>query len=566
MSKNNQRTFESDIDIQKRITLKPIEDIAQLLQLEKKDIELFGEHKCKISAPALNRCLKGKKKGKVVLITATSPNPAGVGKTTSLIGIVDALSKMNKMAMAVLRQPSLGPTLGMKGGATGGGFAQVAPLEDINLHFTGDFHAVTHANNHLASIVDNHVYFGNSLDLDYRDIKFKRAIDLDDRSLREIMTSLGQKNGFPRTDGYVITAASEVMAILTMAGSIPDLKERLSRILVGYTFDKQPLFASNFDAHEAMAVLLKDAIKPNLVQTLEGSPAIIHSGPFGNIATGTSSIMSIKSAMHLSDVVVTEAGFGADLGAEKFLNILCREGRFEPSVIVIMTSIQALKYHGGVSVAQLKSENIDAIGKGMENLRVHIENMKLFGVNVVVGLNRFPSDTENEIRHTLHLIEKKLKSQGILTEPYTKGGEGCMDIARQILLNLEQSEKNSFQWLYALKESPEEKINTIARKIYRAQGVVFSSKASKDLENIYKNGFNHLPVCMAKTQYSLSDNPKIKTHNTAYHIHIDEIRISAGAGYLVPIAGNIMTMPGLPMKPNANRFFMNNEGKISGIE
>ncbi len=552
--------------IQKKVTLSPIEDIAKSLKLEKKDIELYGDYKCKLSAPALIRCLEGRKKGKLVLITATSPNPAGVGKTTSLIGIVDALNQLGKKATAVLRQPSLGPTLGMKGGATGGGYAQVAPLEDINLHFTGDFHAVTHANNHLASMIDNHVYYGNSLDLDYRDIKFKRAIDLDDRSLREIMTSLGYKNGFPRSDGYVITAASEVMAILTMAKNIPDLKERLGRILVGYTFDKQPLFACNFDAQEAMAVLMKDAIKPNLVQTLEKSPAIIHSGPFGNIATGTSSILSIKTALHLSDLVITEAGFGADLGAEKFLNILCREGRFEPSVIVIMTSIQALKYHGGVSVAQLKSENIDAIEKGMDNLKVHIENMKLFGTQVVVGLNRFPTDTENEIKHTLHWIEKKLKTQGILTEPYVKGGKGCIAMAEKILSSMEQSQDKSLQFLYPLKHSPEEKIRTIAQKIYRAQDVVFSNKAKRDLENITANGFNHLPICMAKTQYSLSDDPKMKSQKKPYHIHIDEIRLSSGAGYLVPIAGNIMTMPGLPMKPNANRFFMDDKGQIGGLE
>ncbi len=557
--------MKSDLEIQKEAHLLDINDVALKLNLKSEDIETYGKTKCKISYASLAR-LKRRKQSRLVLVTAISPNPAGVGKTTNLIGIVDALNDLGSSAVACLREPSLGPTLGMKGGAAGGGYAQVAPIDDINLHFTGDFHAVTCANNFLSSVVDNHVYYGNSLDLDYRDIKFKRTIDLDDRSLREMMVSLGYKNGFPRSDGFVITAASEVMAILTMSRDISDLKERLGRILVGYTFGQQPLFASNFDAHEAMAVLLKDAIKPNLVQTLKQNPAIIHAGPFGNIATGTSSILSIHAGLKLSDIVVTEAGFGADLGAEKFMDIVCREGKFEPSAIVIMASIQALKYHGGVSVAQLKAENMEAIVSGMENLRTHIENLQYFGIPVIVGLNRFPSDTDKEISHTLHWIEKKLKTHAYLTEPYSKGGEGCMKIAEEIINTIRSVPQKSLRFLYSLDTNAREKIRTITQQIYRAKEVEFSKKALKDLDQIETIGFGKLPVCIAKTQYSFSDDPKIIGRKKPYTIHIEEIRLSAGAGYLVPIAGNMMTMPGLPMKPNSNKFKIDNNGLISGIE
>lgn len=556
--------MKSDIAIQKETSLQHIEQIASKLDLGKQDIELYGNYKCKIAYSKLKQ-LRKKPDSKLVLVTAISPNPAGVGKTTNLIGIVDALNILGKKAIAALREPSLGPTLGMKGGAAGGGYAQVAPIEDINLHFTGDFHAVSYANNLLVSLVDNHVYYGNSLDLDYRDIKFKRTIDLDDRSLREIMSSMGFKNGFPRPDGFVITAASEVMAILTMSRDIKDMKERLSRILVGYTFDNQALFACNFDAQEAMAVLLKDAIKPNLVQTLEHNPALIHSGPFGNIATGTSSILSINACLGLADIVVTEAGFGADLGAEKFFDIVCREGGFEPSVVVIMASIQALKYYGGVSIPQLKAENIEAIKLGTDNLKTHIENLHLFNIPVVVGLNRFPSDTDKEISHTLSWIEKKLKCKCFLTEPYTKGGSGCLDIAQEIINTNKQTEQK-INYLYPLKLNPQEKIKSIAQKIYRAREVEFSKKALKDLERIEAIGFGRLPICMAKTQYSFSDDPKLINRKKPYDIHIDEIRLSAGAGYIVPIAGSMMTMPGLPMKPNSNKFFIDLEGNVSGLE
>jgi formate--tetrahydrofolate ligase len=556
--------MKSDIAIQKETPLLAIEEIASKLNLGKQDIELYGNYKCKIAYSKVKQ-LRKKPDSKLVLVTAISPNPAGVGKTTNLIGIVDALNLLGKKAIAALREPSLGPTLGMKGGAAGGGYAQVAPIEDINLHFTGDFHAVSYANNLLLSLVDNHVYYGNSLNLDYRDIKFKRTIDLDDRSLREIMSSMGFKNGFPRTDGFVITAASELMAILTMSRDIKDLKERLGRILVGYTFDNQPLFACNFDAHEAMAVLLKDAIKPNLVQTLEHNPAIIHSGPFGNIATGTSSIISIQTCLGLADIVVTEAGFGADLGAEKFFDIVCREGGFEPSLVVIMASIQALKYYGGVSIPQLKAENIEAIKMGTDNLKTHIENLQLFHIPVVVGLNRFPTDTEKEINHTLSWIEQKLKCKCYLTEPYTKGGKGCLDIAEEIINNQAHTEQK-LRYLYPLKLNPKEKIKTIAKQIYRAREVEFSKKALKDLDRIESIGFSRLPICIAKTQYSFSDDPKIINRKKPYDIHIDEIRLSAGAGYIVPIAGNMMTMPGLPMKPNSSKFFIDLEGNISGLE
>lgn len=557
--------MKSSIELQKEAKLLPIEDVAEKLSLKKDEIENYGKYKAKISYSVVKEARKPKKDAKLILISAISPTPAGVGKTTNAIGITDALNKIGKNAVAVLREPSLGPTFGMKGGATGGGYAQVAPMEDINLHFTGDFHAITYANNLLSSLVDNHINFGNSLGIDYRDIKLKRTIDLDDRTLREIIIGLGEKNGFPRGDSFVITAASEVMAILAVARDIPDLKERLGRILIGYSFNGSPIFAKSLDAEEAMAVLLKDAIKPNLVQTLENNPAIIHTGPFGNIASGTSSILSIKTALSRADIVITEAGFGADLGGEKFFDIISRLGNFYPNTVVIMASIQALKYHGGVPVAALKAENLDAIGRGIENLKVHIENMSLFRTPIIVGVNRFPTDTDKEIAYTLNLI-KNLGVKGILTEPYTRGGEGCIEIAEEVLRLAYSSSAKDVNFLYDLNEPVKAKIEKIAKTIYRAKGVNYTRKALKDIEKIEEIGFGNLPICFAKTQYSLSDDPKLLTLDKPYDINVEGVNLSAGAGFIIPIAGSIMTMPGLPMKPNSSNFKIDEDGNISGLE
>lgn len=549
------------------INLLPIEEVAKKISLSPSEIENYGKYKAKINYSVVKESEKQIRDSKLILVTAISPTPAGVGKTTNVIGITDALNKLNKKAVAVLRQPSLGPTLGMKGGATGGGKSQVEPREDINLHFTGDFHAITYANNLLADLIDNHINFGNKLGIDYRDIKFRRTIDLDDRTLREIIIGLGEKNGFPRKDSFLITAASEVMAIMSMALNIPDLKERLGRILVGYSYEGNPVFAKSMDAEEAMAVLLKDAIRPNIVQTLENNPAIIHMGPFGNVATGSSSIVSIKVALEKAEMVITEAGFGADLGGEKFVDIVSRLGNFYPHTIVVMASIQALKYHGGLPVSALKGENLDAINRGIENLKVHLENMSSFGVPIVVGLNKFNSDTDKEINHTLSLIEK-LGFKGIVTDPYNLGGEGCVEMAKEIIKLAQSTIIKTKNFIYNLDQPVKTKIETIAKKIYRAKDVKYSRKASKDIEKIESIGFGSLPICIAKTQYSLSDNPKLLNLNNEYNydINIEEVNIFSGAGFIVPIAGNIMTMPGLPMKPNSSNFKIDEDGNVSGVE
>jgi formate--tetrahydrofolate ligase len=549
------------------INLLPIEEVAKKISLSPSEIENYGKYKAKINYSIIKEAEKQKRDSKLILITAISPTPAGVGKTTNAIGITDALNRLNKKAVAVLRQPSLGPTLGMKGGATGGGKSQVEPREDINLHFTGDFHAITYANNLLANLIDNHINFGNKLGIDYRDIKFKRTIDLDDRTLREIIVGLGEKNGFPRRDSFLITAASEVMAIMTLALNIPDLKEKLGRILVGYSYEGNPVFAKSMDAEEAMAVLLKDAIKPNIVQTLENNPAIIHMGPFGNVATGSSSIVSIKVALEKAEMVVTEAGFGADLGGEKFFDIISRLGNFYPHTIVVMASIQALKYHGGVPVSALKGENLDAISRGIENLKIHLENMSSFGIPVVVGLNKFNSDTDKEINHTLDLIDK-LGFRGIVTDPYNLGGEGCIEMGKEVIKLAQSTVIKTKNFTYDLNEPVKTKIEKIAKKIYRAKDVKYSRKASRDIEKIESIGFGNLPVCVAKTQYSLSDNPKLLTLNNKYDydINVEEVNLFSGAGFIVPIAGSIMTMPGLPLKPNSSNFKIDEDGNVSGLE
>lgn len=547
--------------------LLPIEEVAKKISLSSSEIENYGRYKAKINYSIIKEAEKQKRDSKLILVTAISPTPAGVGKTTNAIGITDALNRLNKKAVAVLRQPSLGPTLGMKGGATGGGKSQVEPREDINLHFTGDFHAITYANNLLANLIDNHINFGNKLGIDYRDIKFKRTIDLDDRTLREIIVGLGEKNGFPRKDAFLITAASEVMAIMTMALNIPDLKEKLGRILVGYSYEGDPVFAKSMDAEEAMAVLLKDAIRPNIVQTLENNPAIIHMGPFGNVATGSSSIVSIKVALEKAEMVVTEAGFGADLGGEKFFDIISRLGNFYPHTIVVMASIQALKYHGGVPVSALKGENLDAISRGIENLKIHLENMSSFGVPIVVGLNKFNSDTDKEINHTLNLIEK-MGFNGIVTDPYSLGGEGCIEMGKEVIRLAQSTIIKTKNFTYDLAEPVKTKIEKIAKKIYRAKDVKYSRKASKDIEKIESIGFGNLPICIAKTQYSLSDNPKLLTLNNKYDydINVEEVNLFSGAGFIVPIAGSIMTMPGLPLKPNSSNFKIDEDGNVSGVE
>lgn len=551
--------------IEDKINLLPIEEVAKKISLSPGDIENYGKYKAKINYSIIKEVKRQRRDSKLILVTAISPTPAGVGKTTNVIGVTDALNKIGKSAVAVLREPSLGPTLGMKGGATGGGYAQVAPKEDINLHFTGDFHAVTYANNLLACLVDNHINFGNKLGLDYRDIKIKRAIDLDDRTLREIMVGLGEKNGFPRQDSFLITAASEIMAIASLALNIPDLKERMGRILIGFSFEGNPVFAKSIDAEEAMAVLLKDAIRPNLVQTLENNPAIIHMGPFGNVATGTSSIISIKVALEKAEMTVVEAGFGADLGGEKFLNIVSRLGNFYPDAIIVLASIQSLKYHGGLPVSSLSAENLDAVNRGMENLKIHLENLSFFGVPLVVGLNRFKSDTNKEINYAINLIEK-LGVKGIVTEPFTRGSEGCLDIAKEVIKLTQSHQVKKKRFLYELDESIKAKIEKISKNIYRASSVNYSRKALKDIEKIESIGFGNLPICFAKTQYSLSDNPKLLTLDKAYDINVEEVKLFSGAGFIVPIAGSIMTMPGLPMKPNSSNFKIDEDGNIFGLE
>ncbi len=553
----------SDIEIAQQAKMEPIEKIAEKIGLSPDEIEKYGNYKAKIPLSVFKR-LQGKERGKLVLVTAINPTPLGEGKTTVSIGLSMALNRRGVKSIVTLREPSLGPVFGIKGGAAGGGYSQVVPMEDINLHFTGDFHAVTSANNLLSAMIDNLIHQRLQPYLDSRTVLWKRTIDMNDRALRQIVVALGGKaNGFPREDGFNITPASEVMAILGLALGYADLKERLGNILVGFDFDRNPVYARDIKAHRAMAALLKDAIKPNLVQTLENTPAIIHTGPFANIAHGTNSILATQMAMALSDVTVTEAGFGADLGAEKFLNIVSQIGGFHPHAVVIVATIKALKYHGGVPKDKVKEPNVEAMKKGFPNLQKHIENIRKFGLPSIVAINRFPTDTDEEIKALEELLEK----EGVrysLVEVFAKGSEGGLDLADKVMDALEK-EKPNYRPLYTKDMPLEEKIEIIAKEIYGADGVEYSTKALRQLKQYKKLGFDDAYICMAKTQYSLSDDPKKLGRPTGFKINIREIELAAGAGFVIPITGDIMRMPGLPKEPQAYKIDIDEEGRISGL-
>ncbi|MGL4329111.1 MAG: formate--tetrahydrofolate ligase, partial [Clostridium sp.] len=526
-------------------------------------IELYGKYKCKISLEALKEKQKNKD-GKLVLVTAINPTPAGEGKSTVTVGLGDALRKMGKNSIIAMREPSLGPVFGIKGGAAGGGYAQVVPMEDINLHFTGDMHAITSANNLLAACIDNHIHQGNSLRIDSRRIIFKRVMDMNDRALRHVVVGLGGKvNGFLREDGFMITVASEIMAILCLAKDLSDLKERMGNILIAYNLDGEPVYAKELGVQGAMALLMKDAIKPNLVQTLENTPAIIHGGPFANIAHGCNSVIATKLALKLSDIVVTEAGFGADLGAEKFLDIKCRYGELKPDCVVIVATIRALKHHGGVKKDELNIPNVEALKLGISNLEKQIENIEKYNVPIVVAINKFTSDSEEEVQ----FIKDFCREKGVrvaLSDVWAKGGEGGLELGAEVVDILE-NEKSNFEVLYDVNDSIEEKINSIASEIYGANGVNYTVQAKKQIAELKKFNLDKLPICMAKTQYSLSDNPSLLGRPENFDITVKEVRISNGAGFIVVLTGDIMTMPGLPKVPAANRMDILDDGEIVGL-
>lgn len=553
----------TDIEIAQLATLKPITEIAEKIGLTEDDLELYGKYKAKISQEALNR-LKNNESGKIILVTAINPTPAGEGKSTVTVGLGDALHKLNKKVMIALREPSLGPTMGIKGGATGGGYAQVVPMEDINLHFTGDFHAITAANNALAALLDNHLQQGNELRIDQRRVVWKRVVDLNDRALRKVIVGLGGPiQGVPREDGFDITVASEIMAVLCLAKDIKDLKERLSRIVIAYNFDKEPVTVGDLGVQGALTLLLKDAIKPNLVQTLEHTPAFIHGGPFANIAHGCNSVIATVLASKLADYVVTEAGFGADLGAEKFLDIKTRAAGIKPSAVVIVATIRALKMHGGVPKGELSDENVEALKAGFENLRKHAETVKTFGLPFVIAINKFITDTENEI-HTLLDLCAEADFPVELAEVWEKGGEGGLALAKTVLKVIEEG-KNEFAPIYDLDDSIEEKITKIVQKVYGGKGVEFTSKAKKQLADFHHFGWSNLPVCMAKTQYSLSDDPTLLGRPTDFTITVRELKPSIGAGFIVVLTGDVMTMPGLPKKPAALNMDVDENGRAVGL-
>lgn len=553
----------TDIEIAKNTKLEKIENIAKKLEIEEQYLENYGKYKAKISNK-IEEKLKNKEDGKLVLVTAMSPTPLGEGKTTVSIAIADGLNEIGKKAMLALREPSLGPVFGIKGGATGGGHAQVAPMEDINLHFTGDIHAITSANNLLSSLIDNHIYFGN--ELGFKEVTWKRCVDLNDRQLRQIETGLsGEKKIVPRPDKFDITVASEIMAILCLSKDLQDLKRNLSNIIVGYNNENMPIYARDLKAEGAMTVLLKDAIKPNLVQTLEGTPALIHGGPFANIAHGCNSVIATKMAMKLSDYIITEAGFGADLGAEKFLNIKARKNNLEPSVVILVATIKAIKYHGGVEKEKIQEENLEAIEKGLANVYRHTDNLKnKFGQKVIVALNKYSQDIEKEIQ----FIEEKLQERNIemsLVEGWEKGSEGAKDIANKIVQVAEEKPKAKLQLTYEDEDSIKEKIEKIATKIYGAKEVEYTDIANSNIEQIQKLGYGNLPICIAKTQYSFSDDAKNLECNGEYNIHVQDVDLKAGAGFIVVLAGKIMTMPGLPKRPAAEQIDIDENGEIKGL-
>lgn len=550
-----------DIEIARNTKLNNIVEIANKIDVDQEDIEMYGKYKAKINAKKYIED-QNRKNGKLVLVTAINPTPLGEGKTTIAIGLADALNRLEKKSVLALREPSLGPVFGIKGGATGGGYAQIAPMEDINLHFTGDIHAITSANNLLSAMIDNHIYFGNKLGFDK--VTWKRCVDLNDRQLRVVNTGLsGEKNVVPREDGFDISVASEIMAIFCLATDIKDLKRRIGNIVIGYNRENKPITARDLKADGALTVLLKDALNPNLVQSLEHTPAIVHGGPFANIAHGCNSIIATKLALKLGDYVVTEAGFGADLGAEKFLDIKCRKAKISPDVVVCVATIKALKYHGGMEIEKIKDENIDYLEKGISNLLKHIDNLKnIYGLNVVVAINKYTSDTNNEIE----FLKNKLDEKGIelsLVESWEKGGNGAIDLAQKVINLAEQ--KYNFNYAYDLEQSIVSKIKQIATKVYGAEDIEISESAIKKIENIEKLGYGHLPICIAKTQYSLSDDPKNLECREPFNIHVQDVILKAGAEFIVVITGKIFTMPGLPRVPAAEKIDIDENGNIVGI-
>ena len=553
--------IKTDIEIAQAAPMLPIEEIAEQIGLKKDMLESYGRYKAKVDIHALKDLPR---KAKLILVTAISPTPAGEGKTTTSVGLADALNRLGKKTIVCLREPSLGPVFGVKGGAAGGGYAQVIPMEDINLHFTGDFHAIGIANNLLSAMIDNHIQQGNTLNIDTRKIVWKRVVDMNDRQLRHIVCGLGGKaSGVPREDSFDITVASEIMAVLCLSSGLADMKARLARMVVAYTRDDQPITAHDLKAEGAMAAVLKDAIKPNLVQTLEHTPAFIHGGPFANIAHGCNSIQATETAMKLSDYTVTEAGFAADLGAEKFLDIKCRAGGFHPDAVVIVATVRALKYHGGVAKADLNQENLEALDKGLPNLLQHVDNVKnVYGLPCVVAVNAFPTDTAAELK----LVEERCREQGVnvrLSEVWAKGGEGGIALAEEVVRLCEQP--NHFQYVYDAAASIEEKLNAIAARVYRADGVTITSPARKQIQQLTELGFDKLPICMAKTQFSFSDDASRLGAPRNFRITVRDVKVNAGAGFLVAKTGDIMTMPGLPKVPAAERIDIDENGRITGL-
>jgi formate--tetrahydrofolate ligase len=555
--------MKTDIQIAQEAKMQHIKEVAAKLNIMEEDLDYYGKYKAKFSDELWDK-IKDNPDGKLVLVTAINPTPAGEGKTTTTVGLGQALGRLNKKAVIALREPSLGPCFGIKGGAAGGGYAQVVPMEDLNLHFTGDFHAITSANNLLAAMMDNHIQQGNALNIDPNQIVWKRCLDMNDRVLRNIVVGLGRKaDGVVREDHFIITVASEIMAIFCLADDLGDLKNRLSRIIVAYTYDGKPVTAGELNAVGSMAALLKDAIKPNLIQTLENTPAIIHGGPFANIAHGCNSVRATKTALKLADIVVTEAGFGADLGAEKFFDIKCVSAGLKPSAVVLVATVRALKYNGGVEKKDLSGENLEALKAGIVNLEKHIENLQKYGVPVVVTLNRFITDTDAELNYVKGFCEKK-GCEFSLSEVWEKGGEGGIDLANKVLRVIETKESN-FKPLYPLNLSLKEKIETVAREIYGAATVSYDPAADKAIAHIEELGYKEVPVCMAKNQYSLSDDPLKLGRPEGFNIHIREVYLSAGAGFVVAITGTVMTMPGLPKKPAAEGIDVNEDGVITGL-
>ncbi len=553
----------TDIEIAQNAKMMPIEDLAKALEIKREDLVLYGDYKAKIKDKVYDS-LKDKKDGKLVLVSAINPTPAGEGKTTITVGLGQALEKIGKKSIIALREPSLGPVMGIKGGAAGGGYSQVLPMEDINLHFTGDMHAITAANNLLSAALDNHIHQGNELKIDSRRIVWKRCMDMNDRALRHIVVGMGGKaNGFTREDGFNITVASEVMAILCLATDITDLKERLGRIIAAYDLEGNPVTAKDLKVHGAMTLLLKDAIMPNLVQTLENTPCLMHGGPFANIAHGCNSLKATRLALKLADYVVTEAGFGAELGAEKFFDIKCRYGELTPDAVVLVATVRALKYNGGVKKEDLPKEDINALSRGIVNLQKHVENIRKFGVPVLIALNHFSTDSNEELAY----INNKCKEWGVevaLSEVFTKGGEGGIEIARK-LCEIIDKQPSAFRTLYNLDLSIKEKIEIINKEVYGGKNVEFTGKALKEIKAIEGMGFSNLPVCIAKTQYSLSDNPSLLGRPEGFTLNVNEVRLSAGAGFVVVLTGDIMTMPGLPKIPGANNIDIDPSGKITGL-